>query len=103
MMRTVCRLRFVFDVAFSFSFTGDTDVWAFGVLMWEMYTGMRAYQGKTSANIMYIVTANKGRIELPEDCPPRYKVREARYHHIFFLFIVIIITRPHPRHNHHHP
>jgi hypothetical protein len=44
-------------------------------MMWEMYTGYRAYQGKKAGNIIFLVTSGKGKLELPEDAPQEYKVR----------------------------
>eukprot|EP00191_Tetraselmis_sp_GSL018_P002206 CAMPEP_0177598194 /NCGR_PEP_ID=MMETSP0419_2-20121207/12187_1 /TAXON_ID=582737 /ORGANISM="Tetraselmis sp., Strain GSL018" /LENGTH=714 /DNA_ID=CAMNT_0019090559 /DNA_START=138 /DNA_END=2283 /DNA_ORIENTATION=+ len=49
------------------------DIWAFGVLLWEMYTGYRAYQGRKPGNIIFLVTSGKGKLELPEDAPEAYK------------------------------
>ena len=43
--------------------------------MWEMFTGERAYQGKKTGNIIFMVTSGKGLIEIPEDAPETYKVR----------------------------
>ena len=42
--------------------------------MWEMFTGKRAYQGKKTGNIIFMVTSGKGLIEIPEDAPEAYKV-----------------------------
>lgn len=44
-----------------------------GVLMWEMFTGFRAHQGRTAGNIIFLVTSGKGKLELP-DAPQRYRV-----------------------------
>lgn len=49
------------------------DVWAFGVTMWEVISGMRAHCGKTR-NAILINTANgKGALTPPETAPQAFK------------------------------
>ncbi|KAK3597818.1 hypothetical protein CHS0354_029377 [Potamilus streckersoni] len=56
-------------------FTNKTDVWSFGVLLWEIFTlGYMPYPGKTNQDVMQFVSAG-GRLDSPTKCPPRlYKI-----------------------------
>ncbi|XP_024082782.1 leukocyte tyrosine kinase receptor isoform X3 [Cimex lectularius] len=50
-------------------FTTKTDVWSFGVLMWEvMSMGYMPYTGCTNREVMQLVT-NGGRLAPPTNCP----------------------------------
>ncbi|XP_078313268.1 leukocyte tyrosine kinase receptor-like isoform X2 [Crassostrea virginica] len=50
-------------------FTSKTDVWSFGVLLWEVFSfGYMPYPGRTNHDVMQYVT-NGGRLEPPEKCP----------------------------------
>uniref|UniRef100_A0A8W8HUR7 Tyrosine-protein kinase receptor n=1 Tax=Magallana gigas TaxID=29159 RepID=A0A8W8HUR7_MAGGI len=50
-------------------FTSKTDVWSFGVLLWEIFSiGYMPYPGRTNHDVMQYVT-NGGRLEPPEKCP----------------------------------
>lgn len=49
------------------------DVWSFGVIAWEMYSGVRAYVGFRMPNIIFLVTSGKGQLKLPESAPAGYR------------------------------
>ncbi|XP_052274002.1 leukocyte tyrosine kinase receptor-like [Dreissena polymorpha] len=52
-------------------FTTKTDVWSFGVLLWEMFTlGYMPYPGQTNSDVMQFVSSG-GRLDPPEKCPAR--------------------------------
>ena len=46
-----------------------TDVYSIGVLIWEMWTGVRAWCGQRPAQIVLAVTSGKGKLQLPKDAP----------------------------------
>ncbi|XP_050449850.1 proto-oncogene tyrosine-protein kinase ROS-like isoform X2 [Cataglyphis hispanica] len=51
-------------------FTSQSDVWSFGVLMWEITSlGERPYTGKTNEEVIDYVRAG-GRLPMPVNCPP---------------------------------
>ncbi|KAL6446736.1 hypothetical protein ACFW04_001285 [Cataglyphis niger] len=51
-------------------FTSQSDVWSFGVLMWEITSlGERPYTGKTNEEVIDYVRAG-GRLPMPLNCPP---------------------------------
>ncbi|XP_013145403.1 PREDICTED: ALK tyrosine kinase receptor-like [Papilio polytes] len=50
-------------------FTIKTDVWSFGVLLWEVFSlGMMPYTGCTNREVMEMVSGG-GRLEKPYGCP----------------------------------
>lgn len=52
-------------------FTTQTDVWAFGVLMWEICTlGQQPYQARSNMEVLTFVKAG-GQLELPKQSPDR--------------------------------
>ncbi|KAK6055734.1 hypothetical protein COOONC_06760 [Cooperia oncophora] len=50
-------------------FTFQNDVWAYGVVLWELTTrGLTPYSGKNGLEILDFLRADK-RLEMPEYCP----------------------------------
>ncbi|XP_063232393.1 leukocyte tyrosine kinase receptor [Bacillus rossius redtenbacheri] len=62
-------------------FTSKTDVWSFGVLLWEvMSLGYMPYTGLTNREVMQLVTSG-GRLEPPSNCPgPVYGIMTQCWH-----------------------
>lgn len=51
-------------------FTSKTDVWAFGVLLWEVFSlGLQPYPGLLNHEVIRMVPQGS-RLEIPQDCPP---------------------------------
>jgi serine/threonine protein kinase len=53
--------------------TRATDVFSFGVLLWEMYNGKRAWAGKSAVQILYGRTARGLRLPIPADWPAGFR------------------------------
>lgn len=50
-------------------FTSKTDVWSFGVLLWEVFSlGLMPYTGLPNRDVMQLVTGG-GRLDAPTGCP----------------------------------
>lgn len=62
-------------------FTSKTDVWSFGVLLWEvMSLGYMPYPGRGNQEVMQLVTSG-GRLEAPPGCPgPAYRIMVSCWH-----------------------
>ncbi|XP_025266279.1 proto-oncogene tyrosine-protein kinase ROS-like [Camponotus floridanus] len=50
------------------TFTSQSDVWSFGVLMWEITSlGEQPYSAKTNEEVFYVIAGN--RLPMPLNCP----------------------------------
>lgn len=52
-------------------FTTQSDVWSFGVLLWEIMTlGQQPYPARTNLEVLHFVRTG-GRLHQPPHCPQR--------------------------------
>ncbi|CAJ1071025.1 tyrosine-protein kinase SYK isoform X2 [Xyrichtys novacula] len=53
-----------------FKFSSKSDVWSFGVLMWEAYSyGQKPYKGMKGNDVMQMIESGQ-RMDAPMNCPP---------------------------------
>ncbi|KAM8827623.1 tyrosine-protein kinase SYK isoform 1-T3 [Spinachia spinachia] len=53
-----------------FKFSSKSDVWSFGVLMWEAYSyGQKPYKGLKGNDVMQMIEGGR-RMDAPMNCPP---------------------------------
>ncbi|XP_044129257.1 tyrosine-protein kinase SYK isoform X1 [Bufo gargarizans] len=53
-----------------YKFSSKSDVWSFGVLMWEAYSyGQKPYRGMKGGEVSLMIESGK-RMECPHKCPP---------------------------------
>uniref|UniRef100_A0A3Q3GH83 Tyrosine-protein kinase n=1 Tax=Labrus bergylta TaxID=56723 RepID=A0A3Q3GH83_9LABR len=53
-----------------FKFSSKSDVWSFGVLMWEAYSyGQKPYKGMKGNDVMQMIESGQ-RMDTPLNCPP---------------------------------
>ncbi|XP_068430637.1 tyrosine-protein kinase SYK [Clinocottus analis] len=53
-----------------FKFSSKSDVWSFGVLMWEAYSyGQKPYKGLKGNDVMQMIEGGR-RMDAPVNCPP---------------------------------
>ncbi|KAJ1364364.1 hypothetical protein KIN20_024450 [Parelaphostrongylus tenuis] len=51
-------------------FTSASDVWSFGVTLWEMFSyGEMPWNGKTGAEILYLIDQKRQHLDRPTTCP----------------------------------
>jgi serine/threonine protein kinase len=61
--------------------TKAVDVYSFGMLMWELFTGSPPYSGLTVGQILVAVVYQNQRPPVPDDCPEAYRaIMEACWH-----------------------
>lgn len=53
--------------------SAKTDVYSFGVLLIELWTGKKAWGGHSPARIIYLVACGGKHLEMPEDSPTDVK------------------------------
>ncbi|CAD5209150.1 unnamed protein product [Bursaphelenchus okinawaensis] len=60
------------EVLRSYTFSKATDVWAFGIVMWEVYTRCQKdpYPDKSNADVRKMLMELKQRMDVPTDLPP---------------------------------
>ena len=52
-------------------FTVDSDIWSYGVLLWEIMTlGNQPYPGRINQEVLQFVTGG-GRLDRPDKCPSK--------------------------------
>lgn len=52
----------------------SADVWSFGVLLWEMYSGQRVWQGLSYTQVMQAIGYEQRSPEWPHQAPPQLAV-----------------------------
>ena len=71
-------------------FTTDSDVWSFGVVLWEVFSyGLQPYYGFSNQEVMEMVRKRQ-LLPCPEDCPPRYQWSSYIYTLFPFMFVPTI-------------
>ncbi|XP_035213319.1 mitogen-activated protein kinase kinase kinase 11-like isoform X2 [Stegodyphus dumicola] len=69
------------EVIKSSTFSKASDVWSYGVLLWELLTGETPYKGIDALAVAYGVAVNKLTLPIPSTCPsPFSSLMEACWH-----------------------
>ncbi|CAH2090069.1 unnamed protein product [Euphydryas editha] len=56
------------------TFSHASDVWSYGVLLWELLTGETPYKGIDALAVAYGVAVNKLTLPIPSTCPESWRV-----------------------------
>lgn len=56
------------------TFSKASDVWGYGVLLWELLTGETPYKGIDTLAVAYGVAVNKLTLPIPSTCPEPWTV-----------------------------
>uniref|UniRef100_A0A3Q3FIH6 Receptor tyrosine kinase-like orphan receptor 1 n=1 Tax=Labrus bergylta TaxID=56723 RepID=A0A3Q3FIH6_9LABR len=71
--KTLLPIRWMPPEAITYGkFTTDSDIWSFGVVLWEIFSyGLQPYYGFSNQEVMEMVRKRQ-LLPCPEDCPPRF-------------------------------
>ncbi|XP_051929318.1 inactive tyrosine-protein kinase transmembrane receptor ROR1 [Hippocampus zosterae] len=71
--KTLFPIRWMPPEAITYGkFTTDSDIWSFGVVLWEVFSyGLQPYYGFSNQEVMEMVRKRQ-LLPCPEDCPPRF-------------------------------
>uniref|UniRef100_A0A0C9RE30 mitogen-activated protein kinase kinase kinase n=1 Tax=Fopius arisanus TaxID=64838 RepID=A0A0C9RE30_9HYME len=61
------------EVIIQNTFSTASDVWSYGVLLWELLTGETPYKGINALAVAYGVAVNKLTLPIPSTCPQPWK------------------------------
>lgn len=92
--KTLLPIRWMPPEAIAYGkFTTDSDIWSFGVVLWELFSyGLQPYYGFSNQEVMEMVRKRQ-LLPCPEDCPPRFVAAQfiiIRATNILFLKIQIL-------------